>query len=67
MTVAPVNDAPVMTNGVAAGTGAILNYAENDAATAVAPAAIVNDVDSADFSGGSLTVHFAAAAPPKIS
>ena len=61
VTVAPVNDAPVMDlNGAVTGTGAILNYAENDAPTAVAPAAIVNDIDSVDFNGGSLTVHFAA-------
>jgi large repetitive protein len=47
-------------NGATAGTGATLNYTENDAATAIAPTGTTTDSDSPDFSGGSLTVHFSA-------
>ena len=54
--VAPVVDL----NGAAAGTGATLGYTENAAATAIAPAGVTTDIDSADFNGGSLTVHFSA-------
>ena len=56
-----VNDAPAVDlNGATAGTGVTLNYTENAAATAIAPAGVTTDVDSADFNGGSLTVHFSA-------
>jgi VCBS repeat-containing protein len=53
--VLPVNDAPVVNLG-----GATLSYTENAAAAAIAPTGLVTDVDSADFNGGSLTVHFSA-------
>ncbi len=59
--VATVNDAPVLDlDGTAAGTGAILAYTENQAATAVAPDATVSDVDSTNFNGGILNIGFAA-------
>ena len=61
ITVDAVNDAPAVDlNGPAAGTGVTLGYTEDDAATAIAPAGAVTDVDSTNFNGGSLTVHFAA-------
>ncbi|MGB9366363.1 MAG: FG-GAP-like repeat-containing protein [Xanthobacteraceae bacterium] len=47
-------------NGGGAGTGATLGYTENDAATAIAPAGITTDLDSPNYNGGSLTVHFSA-------
>jgi 6-phosphogluconolactonase (cycloisomerase 2 family) len=47
-------------NGAGAGTGSILGYTENAAASAIAPAGITTDTDSADFNGGSLAVHFSA-------
>ena len=46
------NDAPVVT------AGSTLSYTENGAATTIAPAATVTDVDSTDFNGGSLTAAF---------
>ena len=49
-----VNEAPVVVSG------ATLNYTENDAPTAISPAATVADIDSTDFNGGSLTVSFTA-------
>lgn len=56
-----VNDPPVVDlNGADAGTGATLAYTENGAAAAIAPAGVTTDVDSANFNGGSLTVHFSA-------
>ncbi|MBV9549560.1 MAG: hypothetical protein JO256_07800, partial [Alphaproteobacteria bacterium] len=61
VSVTAVNDAPVEDlNGAGPGTSATLGYTENDPATAIAPAATVTDVDSADFNGGSLTVGFTA-------
>jgi hypothetical protein len=61
LTVHAVNDAPVVDlNGAGAGTSATLAYTENDAATAIAPSAVTTDVDSTNFNGGSLTVHFSA-------
>ncbi len=56
-----VNDPPVLDlNGADAGTGATLAYTENGAAAAIAPAGVTTDADSANFNGGSLTVHFSA-------
>jgi VCBS repeat-containing protein len=57
----PVNDPPTLDlNGGGAGTGAVLDYTENNPATAIAPAATVEDPDSFDFNGGSLTIAFTA-------
>ena len=50
-----VNDAPVTD-----AQDAVLAYTENAAAMVIAGAMTVGDVDSADFSGGSLTVALAA-------
>jgi hypothetical protein len=47
-------------NGATAGTGSTLNYAENAAASAIAPTGTTTDTDSTDFNTGSLTVHFSA-------
>jgi hypothetical protein len=59
--VTAVNDPPVVDlNGAPAGTGTTLAYTENAAATAIAPSGVTTDVDSANFNGGSLTVHFSA-------
>ena len=56
-----VNDPPVVDlNGADVGTGATLAYTENGTAAAIAPAGVTTDVDSANFNGGSLTVHFSA-------
>ena len=61
VTVTAVNDAPAVDlNGAGGGTGVTLGYTENGAATAIAPAATVTDIDSTDLNGGSLTVHFSA-------
>jgi hypothetical protein len=61
LNVTPVNDAPVLDlDSGAGGTGVAAAYTEAATATQVAPAATVSDVDSADFSGGSLTVSFTA-------
>ncbi|WP_202190148.1 VCBS domain-containing protein, partial [Ensifer sp. LCM 4579] len=58
-TISGTNDAPIIDlNGAAAGTNATLNYTAGAAATAIAPAATVTDVDSTNFNGGSLTVAF---------
>ncbi len=55
------NDAPVLDlNGAGAGTGATLNYGENDPATAVAPGTNVSDPDSTNFDGGTLIISFTA-------
>ncbi len=54
-----VNDAPSMDlNGAAAGTGAALSYQTGGAPAKIAPAALVADIDSASFGGGSLRVGF---------
>ncbi|TPK76973.1 adhesin, partial [Mesorhizobium sp. B2-4-18] len=55
------NDAPAIDlNSGTAGTSTILNYTAGSAATAIAPAATITDIDSANFGGGSLTVGFTA-------
>ncbi|MDF2464005.1 MAG: tandem-95 repeat protein [Ramlibacter sp.] len=65
LNVSPVNDAPVLDlDSGAGGTGAAAAYTEAAAPTQMAPAATVTDVDSADFSGGTLTVSFAANGAP---
>ena len=57
--VTPVNDAPVVDlNGAATGTSTTVNYIENAALSLIAPSAIVSDIDSTDFNGGSLRVAF---------
>lgn len=57
VTVGNVNEAPILDlNGADNGRDATLNYTEQQAATPIAPSAIVSDIDSADFSGGSLRV-----------
>ncbi len=61
LNVTAVNDAPVLDLDIAAaGTGVAAAYTEGAAAAPVAPAATVTDADSADFSGGTLTVSFTA-------
>src|SRR5262249_48721632 len=56
-----IDAAPVVDlNGATAGTAVTLGYTENDAATAVPPAASITDADSPNFNGGSLTVHISA-------
>ncbi|WP_026354865.1 beta strand repeat-containing protein, partial [Massilia niastensis] len=50
-----VNDAPVVDL-----VGATLAYSEGTAATPIAPAATIADIDSGDFAGGSLVVSFSA-------
>ncbi|WP_354067025.1 hypothetical protein [Bradyrhizobium sp. OAE829] len=63
LTVSSVNDAPILDlNGSAAGSSAIANYSVNGPATLIAPAAIVTDVDSTNFGGGSLKIAVAQAA-----
>jgi hypothetical protein len=47
-------------NGSAFGSTALLSYNENEALKIIAPNAVVTDIDSADFNGGSLRVSFAA-------
>jgi large repetitive protein len=54
VTVTAANDPPVLA------TLGTLSYTENDAATAISTSGTVVDPDSADFNGGSLTVHFSA-------
>ncbi|MEY9752606.1 Ig-like domain-containing protein [Bradyrhizobium yuanmingense] len=55
----PVNNAPVLDlNGPSFGNFALVSYLENEPLKAIAPSALVRDVDSADFSGGSLRVSF---------
>jgi hypothetical protein len=54
VTVTPTNDPPVLT------LDPVLSYTENDGPTLIAAGATLADVDSADFSGGSLTVTFSA-------
>jgi hypothetical protein len=51
LTITAVNDAPVL-GGVAGG----FTYTENDAATAIAPALTVTDVDSTTMSSATITV-----------
>ncbi|TGQ80024.1 adhesin [Mesorhizobium sp. M8A.F.Ca.ET.207.01.1.1] len=61
VTIHGANDAPVVDlNGASAGFSATLNYTAGSAATAIAPAGTVTDIDSANFGGGSLTVAFTA-------
>jgi len=61
VTVAPTNDPPAVDlNAELGGTVSVLEFTEGDAETAIAPAALVVDVDSRDFDGGTLTVSFAA-------
>ena len=43
-----------------AGTGSTLNYTESDGPGPILPALSVTDINSADFTGGSLTVSFTA-------
>lgn len=56
----PVNDSPVLELGAGTET-----FVENGAAITIAPDAVVSDVDSADFAGGSLKVSFGEAAQPE--
>ncbi|TGT51226.1 VCBS domain-containing protein [Mesorhizobium sp. M8A.F.Ca.ET.167.01.1.1] len=59
------NDAPTVDlNGALAGTSTSLSYTAGSAATAIAPAGTVTDIDSANFGGGSLTVAFTANGTP---
>ena len=61
--VGAVNAAPVLDlNGAGTGTGAALAYTENAAPSAIAPAAVVSDPDSANFNGGLLNIGFDAGA-----
>ncbi|TIT37623.1 MAG: adhesin [Mesorhizobium sp.] len=61
VTIHGANDAPVVDlNGASAGFSTTLNYTAGSAATAIAPAGTVTDIDSANFGGGSLTVAFTA-------
>lgn len=57
LNVAAVNDAPVVDlNGSAGGTSATLAYSAGGPAARIAPSAVVTDIDSSKFSGGSLRV-----------
>ncbi|MCK1485082.1 phosphatase PAP2 family protein [Bradyrhizobium sp. 193] len=59
LTFQQVNNAPVLDlNGPSFGSFALVSYLENEPLKVIAPSAIVRDVDSADFSGGSLRVSF---------
>ena len=59
ISVARANDAPVVDlNGGSSGTSASLAYNVGDPLTKIAPAGTVLDVDSANFSGGSLSIAF---------
>lgn len=59
VTVKPVNDAPVVDlNGAGGGTSALLSHKEGDAPKLIAPSAIISDIDSPNFDGGSLRVKF---------
>ncbi|TPN47479.1 adhesin, partial [Mesorhizobium sp. B1-1-9] len=61
VTIHGTNDAPVVDlNGASAGFSTTLTYTAGSAATAIAPAATITDIDSANFGGGSLTVGFTA-------
>src|SRR5262249_32801826 len=54
-----INDAPTVDlNGAGTGTSTALTYTENAAPTAIAGLASISDVDSLDFSGGSLRISF---------
>jgi lysophospholipase L1-like esterase len=54
-----VNDAPVVDlNGAASETSTTLGYVLGAPLTAIAPSATVSDIDSTNFSGGSLRVAF---------
>jgi hypothetical protein len=65
---APTNAAPTIDlNGGAEGTSTTLAYQENDAQTAIAPAATLADPDTADFAGGSLTSSIYGATIPSTS
>ncbi|TPN94158.1 VCBS domain-containing protein, partial [Mesorhizobium sp. B1-1-5] len=55
------NDAPeIDLNGAPTGNSTSLNYTAGSAATVIAPATTITDIDSPDFGGGSLTVAFTA-------
>src|SRR5262245_43082298 len=55
--VAAVNDAPVVDmNGSASGNSVTLAYKANDPPLIIAPSALVTDIDSANFGGGSISV-----------
>lgn len=54
-TVTPVNDHPDLQLS-STGPSQTLEYTENDGAVAIAPSAILTDIDSANFGGGSLKV-----------
>uniref|UniRef100_UPI001872DA2F Ig-like domain-containing protein n=1 Tax=Bradyrhizobium yuanmingense TaxID=108015 RepID=UPI001872DA2F len=59
LTFQPANDAPVLDlNGPSFGTFALVSYLENEPLKAIAPSAVVRDVESANFSGGWLRVSF---------
>ncbi|MEO8547483.1 MAG: VCBS domain-containing protein, partial [Sphingomicrobium sp.] len=59
--IAGTNDGPVIDlNGGATGTDVTLAYTAGAAATAIAPAGTITDVDSTNFGGGTLTVAFTA-------
>ncbi|TPI16200.1 adhesin, partial [Mesorhizobium sp. B4-1-3] len=61
VTINGANDAPVIDlNGASVGNSTSLSYTAGSAATVIAPAAAITDVDSPDFGGGSLTVAFTA-------
>ena len=56
-----MNDAPVLDlDDTAAGTGATLNYTENQAPTAIAPLIALSDPDSGNFNGGILNIGYTA-------
>jgi hypothetical protein len=57
LVVAPVNDAPVLS-----GISGSIGYSRSSSAIVLAPLAIVTDVDSATFAGGTLTVEVIAGA-----
>jgi VCBS repeat-containing protein len=59
--VASVNDAPVLDlNDRRGGTAATVSYTEGNAPIRIAPNSVIDDADSANFGGGSLTVAFTA-------
>ena len=60
ITIAASNDAPVLAN-IEAGA---LAYTENDPATVVTATTTVNDVDSANFDTGTLTVDYSVGGTP---
>ncbi|TMJ13068.1 MAG: hypothetical protein E6G94_12490 [Alphaproteobacteria bacterium] len=62
ITINGVNDAPVLDLTGGSGTTPSLAYVENGAPGAVAPAASLADIDSANFAGGSLVAQVTAGA-----